>query len=419
VEGRRDTKQAEKDYLRRAAAGEWEKFKPFSPPGTNTLADSIPLMQDFAGALAILQPTPTDLILDLGAGACWCTDWLARLNLRTISVDIAHDMLRVGQSRVPPAARTRLAAGDMEQLPFASGVFDKAICLSALHHVPSIEKALGEIARVLTPGGSVLFSEPGAGHSERPGSVAATRDFGVLEQDILVDDFMAACQRAGFADVRLKPMSYVIAGFDLTHEQWEAWTRLARQRRPFRAWEKLWRAVLELVGAGKRDVLFEEAFAMNLVRLLRGAMEDHPVVVASKKAPGVAAGDALSAGIRLVDAPQRLSVRAGERFELTALISNRGQTPWPSGSASSTPGRVQLGIQLLDEQLRLADRDYQRVPLAGDVAPGASARLKCVCHAPGSAGRYALKLDLVMEGVTWFEPRGSTALTLPLQVDPA
>jgi len=418
VDQRRDTKQAEKEYLRRAAAGDWERHKPFSPPGTHTLADSVPLMQDFAVALAILQPGPTDLILDLGAGACWCTDWLARLNLRTISVDIAHDMLRLGQSRVPPSARTRLTAGDMEQLPFASGVFDKAICLSALHHVPSIEKALGEIARVLTPGGSVLFSEPGAGHSERPGSLAASRDFGVLEQDILVADFMQACRRAGFTDVRLKPMSYVIAGFDLTFEQWQAWTRLATARRPFRAFEKLWRAVLELFGAGKKDLLFEEAFAMNLVRLLRGAMEDHPVVVASKQPAGETAVVTLRAGIRPIGLPPRLAARAGAAIDLAVEVSNLGRSTWPGGATEAAPGQVQLGIQLLDEELRLIDRDYRRVPLGADVAAGGSAVLTCSLPAPGTAGRYALKLDLVMEGVTWFEPRGSAALTLPLQVDP-
>jgi hypothetical protein len=80
---------------------------------------------------------------------------------------------------------------------------------------------------------------------------------------------------------------------------------------------------------------------------------------------------------------------------------------------------VQLGIQLLDEQLRLIDRDYRRVPLNADVPPGASALLECVGHAPDTAGRYALKFDLVMEGVTWFEPRGSATVTLSLEVEPA
>src|SRR5688500_2826808 len=125
-------------------------------------------MQDFAVALQTLRPSFADLILDLGAGACWCSDWLERLNLRTVAVDISVDMLRVGQSRLRPGRDARLVAGDLERLPFATGSFDKAICLSALHHIPDMPAAVAEIARVLGPTGVVLFSEPGVGHSTKP-----------------------------------------------------------------------------------------------------------------------------------------------------------------------------------------------------------------------------------------------------------
>ena len=46
---------------------------------------------------------------------------------------------------------------------------------------------------MLTPAGAALFSEPGVGHAGKAGSVTAMRDFGVLEQDIVASDFMAAC----------------------------------------------------------------------------------------------------------------------------------------------------------------------------------------------------------------------------------
>ena len=115
-----DSKQSEKEYLRRTAGGAWERLKPFSPPGTSTLGDSTALIQDFAAALRHLPPSPDDLILDLGAGACWCSDWLQRLNLRTVAVDISEDMLRLGRTRLT-GPRPWVVAGDLEQLPFASG----------------------------------------------------------------------------------------------------------------------------------------------------------------------------------------------------------------------------------------------------------------------------------------------------------
>jgi hypothetical protein len=42
-------------------------FKPFSPPGASTLADSVPLIHDFATVVSLLNAGPTDLILDVGA----------------------------------------------------------------------------------------------------------------------------------------------------------------------------------------------------------------------------------------------------------------------------------------------------------------------------------------------------------------
>ena len=99
-----DSKQSEKEYLRRTSGGAWERLKPFSPPGTSTLDDSAALIQDFAAALRHLPPSPADLILDLGAGACWCSDWLQRLNLRTVAVDISVDMLSLGRTRLTGAA---------------------------------------------------------------------------------------------------------------------------------------------------------------------------------------------------------------------------------------------------------------------------------------------------------------------------
>ena len=95
-----NTKQAEKEYLARTGSTSWEQAKPFSPPGADTLNDSAGLLHDFAAALLTLQPSPDDLILDLGAGACWCSDLLGRLNRSSVALDISLDMLRAGVVRV-------------------------------------------------------------------------------------------------------------------------------------------------------------------------------------------------------------------------------------------------------------------------------------------------------------------------------
>ena len=83
-----------------------------------------------------------------------------------MAVDISSDMLRAARSR--PGTTIRAVAGDLESLPFRAGVFQKAICLNAIHHVPDIAKAVREVARVLDDDGVALFSEPGQGHADAP-----------------------------------------------------------------------------------------------------------------------------------------------------------------------------------------------------------------------------------------------------------
>src|SRR5688572_22387411 len=106
-----DSKDAEKTYLGRTGGSAWERLKPFSPPGDDTLTDSLELLHDFAAALRLLQPEADDLIADLGAGGGWCSDLLQRLNRRSIAIDISLEMLRVARQR-PTAAPIHAVAGD-------------------------------------------------------------------------------------------------------------------------------------------------------------------------------------------------------------------------------------------------------------------------------------------------------------------
>jgi len=159
------SKQAEKDYLARTGSSEWERVKPFSHAGADTVAESAQLLHDFAVAMMALKSGPDDLILDLGSGGGWCSDLLGRLNRRSVALDISLDMLRTGRSRATGAA-IRAVAGDLEALPFRAASFQKTICLNAIHHVPNIPAAVREIGRVLTDDGVALFMEPGRGHAD-------------------------------------------------------------------------------------------------------------------------------------------------------------------------------------------------------------------------------------------------------------
>jgi SAM-dependent methyltransferase len=45
-------------------------------------------------------------------------------------------------------------------LPLATAEFDLATCLGVLHHIPNVSFVLGELARVMRPGGFLLLREP-------------------------------------------------------------------------------------------------------------------------------------------------------------------------------------------------------------------------------------------------------------------
>jgi SAM-dependent methyltransferase len=403
-----NTKQAEKDYLRKSGGGAWEASKPFPPPGQVAAEDHVQHFQDFAVVLKVLAPHASDLVLDLGSGSCWVTDWLRRCGVPTVAVDISLDMIRLGSKRL---GGTGVTVGDVEELPFRDGAFSKVCCLNAFHHVSGVQRALSEIRRVLSAEGVVFFSEPGVGHSSNPVSVAAVRNYGVLEQEILLEEFMSACRVAGFADVRVHPISHVMPLYVLTADEWRQWCVYTRSKRPTRALHKMWRAALELAGLGKKDVLFEEALAIRLARELQPLIEQHPIVTAHK-VPFVAPPRVLDAArLRLVDGPAK--VHAGDDLRFKLQIVNAGTTEW---TRSPDQAHVRLGVQLLQRDGSVIDRDYGRQELPGRMSPGDDCEAVIVVKAPGAKGEYLLRFDLVREGVSWFELRGSPPADHELEV---
>jgi SAM-dependent methyltransferase len=399
------TKNAEKAYLARSRSAQWEAAKPFSYPRADTLAHSTDLLHDFAVAVAVLHPGPADLIVDLGAGGCWCSDLLARLNRHAVAVDISVDMLHAGASR-QGIARIPAVAGDLEVLPFRSGSFHKAVCLNALHHVPDVAKAVREIARVLTDDGAVVFSEPGHGHATADVAVSAVRDYGVLEQEIPFGPLARHLRESGFQDVRLKALAYAVPAVELNPEQWEQWSRVASRRRPVRALTKMWRATLELFGLAKNGAMFDESFERLMLRTLFGAMRDHPVVVASKQP---LRGDDVKdwlARLAVRDWPDRAP--CGGPIRGPVPLQNVGRWSWRSSSRNEV-GHVAIGIQLLDGERNVISRDFRRIPLPTDIYPGHSLELDVEFPAPLEAGRYHLKIDVVAEGLVWFDAIGSDA----------
>jgi hypothetical protein len=77
---------------------------------------------------------------------------------------------------------------------------------------------------------------------------------------------------------------------------------------------------------------------------------------------------------------------------------------------------VALGGHLLGERREMQDRDFLRLPLPRDVAPGEGVELRAEVELPRAPGRYAVELDLVDEGVAWFASEGSPTVRIPIEV---
>jgi ubiquinone/menaquinone biosynthesis C-methylase UbiE len=98
--------------------------------------------------------------LEIGAGTGYFSLNLLQAGLieRATATDISPGMLAAldeNASRLGLEVRT--AAAEAETLPFPDGSFDLVFGHAVLHHIPDLEGAFSEFARVLRPGGTLAF----------------------------------------------------------------------------------------------------------------------------------------------------------------------------------------------------------------------------------------------------------------------
>ena len=97
--------------------------------------------------------------LDLGCG----TGEMMRLILQKdnrkelYGLDLSEEMLSVAKAKLPE--QVKLMLGDSESLPFPDSFFFFFYCNDSFHHYPEPQKVLGEVHRVLKPGGTFLMGD--------------------------------------------------------------------------------------------------------------------------------------------------------------------------------------------------------------------------------------------------------------------
>ncbi|MDY7109712.1 MAG: class I SAM-dependent methyltransferase [Planctomycetota bacterium] len=103
-------------------------------------------------------------VLDAGCGFGQWSLALAQLNDRVASVDANAARIRLLDDILQRTAtgNVEARAGRLEQLPYADGSFDAAFCYIALFYC-DWRAALGELVRVLRPGGRLYVTGNGIG----------------------------------------------------------------------------------------------------------------------------------------------------------------------------------------------------------------------------------------------------------------
>lgn len=180
-----------------------------------------------------LELRPGARVLDLATGTGDLALMIARRHpeVTVIGVDPSAGMLAVGERKVAAAglgARVSLRLGDAERLDVDDASMDGVSMAFGIRNVPDRPRALGEMARVLRPGGRAAIlelSEPGPGllgamarahvHHVVPtlgALLSGAWEYRYLQRSIAAfppaEEFAATMRASGLRVERAEPMTF-------------------------------------------------------------------------------------------------------------------------------------------------------------------------------------------------------------------
>lgn len=99
-------------------------------------------------------------LLEIGYGSGILLLELARRAREVHGLDLHVNTGPVERMLQAHGVTATLRSGDIYALPYPDGHFDAVVCLSVMEHLTELDKACGEVRRVLAPGGVAVFGFP-------------------------------------------------------------------------------------------------------------------------------------------------------------------------------------------------------------------------------------------------------------------
>jgi 2-polyprenyl-6-hydroxyphenyl methylase/3-demethylubiquinone-9 3-methyltransferase len=97
-------------------------------------------------------------LLDVGCGGGLLAEELARVGFEVTGIDPAPESIETARAHASASGLPiEYLTGAGERLPFADASFDHVACCDVLEHVDDVGRVVGEIARVLRPGGLFFY----------------------------------------------------------------------------------------------------------------------------------------------------------------------------------------------------------------------------------------------------------------------
>jgi ubiquinone/menaquinone biosynthesis C-methylase UbiE len=96
--------------------------------------------------------------LEIGCGIGVVTGWLAEeQHLNVLGTDVDPEQIELARLLQPETDRLRFSVEDAARLSFDHGSFDLVLSQFVFHHMANWQKVVGEVARVLQPGGYFIW----------------------------------------------------------------------------------------------------------------------------------------------------------------------------------------------------------------------------------------------------------------------